>query len=446
MKKYESVLKPVGRIFGGANLPHCKNTAEMQSVRIPPPDTVCFPLKQHIGVVCEACVKVGDSVMVGTKIADSESPLSSPIYSSVSGTVKSIAPVMTASGDSVQAITVESDGNMQIDFRLKPPVIKNYKDVINAARNCGLVGLGGAGFPTHIKLSPAADENIDTLIVNGAECEPYVTSDYRECMENFDDIVEGVYLLKDLFGFKKVIIAIENNKPAAIKKLYDLASDCRDSDDTVKLMKLKTRYPQGAEKTLVYTTTKRIIPFGKLPADVGCVIMNITSISTLYRYIKTGIPLVEKRITVDGDGINEPKNVIVPIGTSLGYLLDFCGGVKENADKIIMGGPMMGSAVENTDIPITKPNNSVLVLENKPCAPTTPCIRCGRCVRACPIRLTPAAVETALRVNNIGMLKSQNVNYCIECGSCSFVCPAKRPLTQAMRTAKNIVRRNDLGK
>ena len=270
----EAILKPVKRIAGGANLPHYKNTAESETVMLPAPQKVVIPLKQHIGAPCEPCVKVGDEVFVGSLIADSDKPFSAPLHSSVSGTVKEFIEIRVSSGEMVKAIVIESDGKME-PIEAEPINIQSPDDVVKAARDAGLVGLGGAGFPTHIKLAPAVKDEIDTLIINGAECEPYITSDYRTCIEDYDDLFNGLYLLKEQFGFKDIIIAVEANKPVAIKKLYEIASDRRDELNIVRLMKLSTRYPQGAEKMLVYTTTGRKIPAGKLPSDVGCVVMNI---------------------------------------------------------------------------------------------------------------------------------------------------------------------------
>lgn len=437
--KSEEVLKPVGRIFGALRLEHRKNTAEQETVKLPIPQFVKIPLKQNIGAECDPIVKVGDRVLVGTKIGDSDKPFSVPIHSSVSGTVTEITEIFGVAGDTVKAVVIESDGQMT-EEELTPPTINTAEDLVNAARECGLVGLGGAGFPTHIKLKPAASDSIDTLIVNGAECEPYITSDYRTCMEHFDDVMDGVYLLKEKLGLKNIIIAVEDNKPEAIKKLYEIATDKRDEDNTVKIMRLTSRYPQGAEKVLVYTATKRKIPFGKLPADVGCLVMNITSIAVLNKYVRTGKPLVAKLLTVDGDAVKMPKNVLVPIGTSIRDVLDFCG-TEDTVSKILYGGPMMGVAVTNDDAVITKQNNAILAFRGDNSVSTTPCIRCGKCAAACPMGLTPAAVETAVNLGLNEKIAKLNVNYCIECGSCSFGCPAGRPLTQTMRTAKSILRR-----
>lgn len=434
------ILKPKAKIFGGVHLDHKKYTAESESVKMPTPKTVSIPLKQNIGRECESLVAAGDRVLIGTKIGDSGEAMSAPVYSSVSGTVKEIKQV-----DGINTVVIESDGEDKCES-FSPVPVNSAQELISAARECGLVGLGGAGFPTHIKLKGTLGGNIDTLIVNGAECEPYITSDYRTCMENFDDVMEGVYRIKELLGLKQVIITIEANKPKAIEQLYKIASSDKDADNSVRIMRLKTAYPQGAEKMLIYTSTKRIVPFGKLPSDVGCLVMNVTSIAALNKYINTGAPLTHKCITVAGSAVAEPKNVIVPIGTAIKDILDFCGGADEETEKILYGGPMMGVAVKNAEAVITKQNNAVLAFKNTPEIKVTPCIRCGRCAAACPMNLMPAAVETAVNFGKTESFEKLNVNYCIECGCCSYICPAGRNLTQIMRTAKNALRRRNNAK
>lgn len=442
MNLSQEIAYPVADIRGGADVPHCKNTAELASVIMPPPNTVILPMSQHIGAPCEPTVKAGDEVFVGTLIGDSEKYISAPIYSSVSGTVKSIDDFHLSNGGKCKAVVIESDGNNTPCPDLKPMEVNTIDDLVKATRNCGLVGLGGAGFPTHVKLAPKDGNNLDTLIINGAECEPYITSDYRSCIEDYDDIIEGIYLLKKIIGFKRVFIAIEDNKPEAVEKFAIIAANKRDEDNSVKVLKLKSSYPHGAEKILIYSATKRRLPLGALPSDVGCMVLNITSIATLYRYIRTGMPLVSKRVTVDGTAVAEPKNAIVPLGTRISDLIEFCGGFSADPVKVLYGGPMMGVAVESLDKPILKQNNAILAFcDTEDIFPeSTACINCGRCYRACPMKLFPCSVEAALKKNDAAALTKLHVNYCMECGSCSFSCPAKRPLTQVMRLAKNKVR------
>lgn len=435
MSTTEKILRPRKKIRGGAHLPHHKETAELSTVSLPVPKTVILPMVQHIGAPCTPTVEVGDEVFVGTKIGDSEAFVSAPIFSSVSGKVTEIKEITLTSGRSCQAVVIESDGEMNPDQNLKPFAVEAKEDLAAAANGCGLVGLGGAGFPAKVKLTIPETAQIDTLIINAAECEPYIVSDYRECMENYENIVDGIYLLKKLLGVKDVFLCVENNKPAALKALHKAAADKRDSEDIVHVVKLKSTYPQGAEKVMIYSATGRKLPLGKLPSDVGCIVMNITSVAVLYNYIQTGMPLVSKRITVAGKGLKEPKNVLVPLGVSINEVLDFCGGLTDDATRIVMGGPMMGTAVENLDAPITKQCNAITVYCDKVPEPS-PCISCGRCHNACPFNLFPAAVNRAMKNPDLETLDSLNVGYCMSCGSCAFVCPAKIPLAQNMNLAK----------
>lgn len=441
MRLPESVLRPVKLIRGGVRLNHQKNTAELETVVMPAPDTVYIPMSQHIGAPCNPTVKKGDTVFVGTLIGEPGGFVSAPVHSSVSGTVSDVKDLTVGNGTLQKYVIINSDGKMEKDPSLKPFPVKNHADLVEAAKQCGLVGLGGAGFPAHIKLSPSGETKIDTLIINAAECEPYITSDYRECVESLNDVVEGVYLIKENLGIERAVIGVESNKPKAIELLMQVAADRRDKDDSIKIMKLPSKYPQGAEKVIIYSATGRKLPAGKLPSDVGCIVMNITSVATLYRFITTGMPLVSKRITVDGTAVAEPKNLSVPIGTPIKEILNFAGVDAEQADRILMGGPMMGSPVVSADSVLEKRNNAILVMKDPKPQPQTACIRCGRCASACPMTLYPAMVETALTFGNYEKLKSLNINYCMECGCCSYVCPAKRPLTQVMRTAKAEIRR-----
>lgn len=436
------VLRAVKKVRGGVKVAHHKNTAELEVVRIPTPSKVVIPMQQHIGAPCEPVVKVGDEVAVGQLIGDSDKFVSAPIHASVSGTVTAIGDIKMPNGSVSKAVTIESDGEMRLWEGIKPPKVETREDLIKAVRDSGLVGLGGAGFPTHVKLNFPPDKNIDTLVVNAAECEPYITVDYRECMENSWDILSGVYALKELLGFKQVIIAAEDNKPEAFKVLGKIADHDADIDDSVKLMVLESKYPQGAEKMMVQSATGRRVPPGKLPADVGCVVMNVASVAFISRYLKTGKPLVSRSLTVDGSAIAEPKNVRVPVGTDIGEIIDFCGGFKGEPCKILTGGPMMGLAIVGTDLPVLKQNNAILAFtaDDAVLKPETDCIRCGRCVAACPMSLMPTNIVKAAKIKDVDALKRAGVTVCMECGSCAFVCPAGKPLVQHMRLAKAILR------
>lgn len=439
MNPITEILHPVRRVHGGQRVPHRKDTAEKASVPFVP-DEVVLPMSMHIGAPCSPLVSQGDRVLVGQVIADTDSPMSAPIHASVSGTVTQIAPLALANGRTVTAVTVASDGKME-EIPHEPPKIADSDDFLQAVRASGLVGLGGAGFPASVKLRPTG-KAIDTLILNAAECEPYITSDYRECMECADSIMEGVYSLTRWLGVPNVILCVEDNKPAAIRVLAEIAAKDDRLGDRVKLMKLPSYYPQGAEKMLVFSATGRAVPVGGLPADVGCIVMNITSVSFLGKYLQTGMPMVTKRVTVAGSAVAEPQNVIVPIGTRMQALLDFCGGFREPACKVIAGGPMMGTAVHDLSLPVMKAGNAVLAFTEKDAVlpEAGACIRCGRCVTSCPMNLMPLEVERALAADRAERLVRLSVLSCMECGCCAYGCPAKRPLVQSMRLAKQKVR------
>lgn len=438
----ELPLKPF-ETHGGAKVPHRKNTAESATAIMPPPAQVVISMQQHIGAPCEPIVKAGDEVKVGQLIADSDKFVSAPIHSSVSGTVSKIDTILLPSGQKVKAIVIDSDGMMTPHESVVPQNISTAKELVEAARRSGLVGLGGAGFPAHVKLTVPSDKKIDTLIINGAECEPYLTADYREMMEASQDILDGIYRIKKLLKVKNVLICIENNKPDAIKLLTEIAAnEKRDPNNEVRVVTLKTRYPQGAEKILIQAATGRRVGAGKLPADVGCIIMNITSVAFLERYIKTGMPLVSKRLTIDGSAVAEPKNVIVPIGTRIKDVMEMCGGYSVPPRKILMGGPMMGIAIYDDSLPILKQNNGILAFAEDDAQQREPsaCIRCGRCVNACPMNLMPTLLEQNSRVKNLDALEKLSINTCMECGTCSYVCPAGRKLVQSIRLGKQALR------
>lgn len=431
------------RTHGGAPVPHYKNTSDVESVILPPPSQVIIPMQQHVGAPCTPIVKVGDTVAVGQKIADSDRPVSAPIHASVSGKVSKMTKVQLPGGQMVDAIVIDSDGEMRPCETITPPQCDTLDDLLAAVRESGLVGLGGAGFPAAVKLNVPAGKNIDTIIVNCAECEPFITADYREAMENSWDVLSGVYTLWEMLGVDRVLIAIENNKPEAIKILTDIAeSDTRDPENHVRVLTLKSQYPQGAEKVLVQACTGRKIPQGGLPADVGCLVINITSVSFISRYLKTGMPLVSKRITVDGSAVANAKNVIVPIGTPIKDVIEFCGGYSCTPGKILMGGPMMGMSLVDDSLPVLKQNNAILAFSREDAELTEPseCIRCGRCVSACPMKLMPTSIEHMVQIKNVDELQKLNVMTCMECGSCAFVCPASRQLVQSMRLGKGLVR------
>lgn len=431
--------KLFSKSLNGVKVPHSKNTAEMETVKMPVPDKVVIPMKQHMGRECTPTVKLTDLVKVGQIIGDTDAFIGAPIHSSVSGKVTKIDEIIGTDGNPIKAVEITTDKLQEIDESVKVPEVTDLQSFAAAIRASGLVGLGGAGFPTHVKLMPKNLDEVTTLLVNGAECEPYITADNRAMLEDTDDIVEGIKLVKKYMNLSTVIIGIEDNKPQAIAKLQAAVADI----EGASVKALKAQYPQGGEKVLIYECTGKIVPEGKLPSDVGCVVMNVSSIAFVAKYMRTGMPLITKRLTVDGDAIAEPKNVEVAIGTSFSDVIDFCGGFKTEPKKIIMGGPMMGFAVPTINYPVLKNNNAILAFSAAKTAeaekPETPCIRCARCVNACPFSLMPAAIEKAYKADNVDALKALKVNLCMECGCCAYVCPAKRNLVSVNRLAKKMI-------
>lgn len=431
------------RTRGGAKAPHRKNTLDCESVTMPCPKQVILPMVQHIGAPCKPVVKAGAVVGIGDVVAESEGFVSAPIHATVSGKVSKIAQVKISSGQMCDAVIIESDGEMRISENVKPPVVKTAQDLLDAVKASGLVGLGGAGFPAHVKLNVPKDKKADTLIINCAECEPYITTDNREAIENTDNVLNGIVTVMRLLELDRAIIGVEDNKPEAIKLLKKAVAESKEKEaERICVLPLKARYPQGAEKVLIKACTGRIVPVGKLPIDTGCIVMNITSVAFVSSYIKTGIPLVSKRVTVDGSAIAEAKNVIVPIGTPIKDVIEFCGGYSEPCAKLISGGPMMGISLSSDEFPILKQNNAILAFNEKDAVlqRTTDCIRCGRCVQSCPFSLMPTAIANSVKLKDIDALNKQGVMVCMECGSCAFNCPAHRPLVQTMRQGKAMVR------
>lgn len=425
------------RAAEGARVPHRKGTSGMATVKMPLPTKLVLPMQQHIGEPCTPAVQKGEQVYVGTVVGKAGGSISADIHSGVSGTVQAIESVLMPSGRRCSAVVIVPDGNQTPDPALAPPQTGGAEALAQAARACGLVGLGGAGFPTAVKLSPG--KPLDTLIINGAECEPYITSDEREFLENSETVMRGVRAVKEGLGIAQVVFAIERNKPQAIDLMFSLTH----GDEHYRVQPLASRYPQGAERVLIEAVTGREVPRGGLPADVGVLVLNVTTASTLGKYLDTGIPLVSKRLTVDGDAVNEPKNVEVLIGTPIAEVLDFCGGVKEDFAKLLMGGPMMGPAVADVNSPVLKQNNALLCLGKKAAhlPKPQPCIRCGRCIAGCPMGLSPVEIAGAFQKGDVEALDQMMVDLCIGCGTCTYVCPAKRPVSQTMNLAKNMLKK-----
>ncbi len=422
----------------GIKLKDRKNTEGFTPSKMPVPETVSIPTSMHIGMPGTPVVKVGDEVFVGTLIAEDTTNLNAPIHSSVSGKVTKITDTVLSSGKVVQAVVIKTDGAQTIDENVIPPQINSKSDFIDAVKKSGMVGLGGAGFPTYAKLT--SEKEIETLILNGAECEPYITSDSINMVERADDIQDGLVNLIKYMNVKNVIIGIEKGKVAAIKKMQELASAITLCPVQVKV--LPKIYPQGGEKVLVYHTTGKVISLGQLPVDVGALVLNVTTVAGIGKFIKTGMPLVEKCITVDGGAVKEPKNVIVPIGTSLKDVFNFCGGFKEEPKKVIYGGPMMGVSVPDILAPVIKQNNAILALTAKETAEPkeTACIRCGACVTNCPFGISATEIVKAYKNKDVPMLIKAGAELCMECGCCSYNCPANRPLVQTNALAKALIK------
>ena len=394
---------------------------------------------QHIGAPCAPAVKKGDRVLVGQKIGMSDAFVSAPVHSSVSGIVSDIRPISYSAGFDVTAVEIKPDGLQEKDGSVAPPQAGDREKLLKSITESGLVGLGGAGFPTPVKLSPPAGRELDVLVINGAECEPYITSDYREMLENPEDILEGTKIVMEMTGIKKAFIAIESNKPEAIRTLTKYI----DGSGGIRVVPLRTRYPQGGEKQLIYAVTGRKVPAGGLPSDIGALVQNVNTVSFLARYLRTGMPLISKRVTVDGGAVSKPMNVEVLIGTPLKEVFEFCGGFKEEPTKVIMGGPMMGVAQFSLESPVLKQTNALLAMTAIEVAgkPESTCIHCGKCVAACPMSLLPLYINSCALRGNIEGLQKYHVNDCMECGCCSYVCPASRHLVQSIRYAKALLKK-----
>ena len=422
----------------GVRTPHLKNTCASEREVMPCPAQVRIPMSMHIGAPAAPVVSAGDEVRVGQLIGEANGYVSSPVHSSVSGVVKSINDFDDTTGQKSTSITIDSDGAQTLYDGLAAPVITSRAEFIDAVKNSGTVGLGGAGFPAAVKLAIKDDAQLDYIIINGAECEPYITSDTRTMLDDTQLIRDGIALLQKFYNAKGVIIGVEAINKPAITKMDELAADIQG----VEVRVLPAKYPQGGEKVLIHNTTGRIVPEGGLPLDVGVIVLNCTTLASIARYISTGTPLVSKCVTVDGSAVRTPKNVIAPIGTAIGDVLDFCGGLTGDVKKILLGGPMMGIAVPDVSMPIMKNTNAVLALNEKDAGlpAETACIRCGRCAFNCPMKLMAAEIERAFLLKKPELLEYYSVNLCMECGCCAYNCPARRPLVQSIKLAKIMLR------
>ena len=405
---------------------------------IDPKAELVYPLSQHIGAPAKAIVEKGQHVLCGECIAEAGGFVSAPVYSSVSGTVKTIEKRRTITGDMVDCIIIENDGEYK---KADPITDKPYEDmsrdeVIAAIQKAGIVGMGGAGFPTHVKLSPKEPDKIDTIIVNCAECEPYLTSDYRKMLEEPERLIGGLQIEVGLFKNARGVLAVEDNKPDCIKLLKEKTKDIPD----ISVAALKTKYPQGSERQLIYAVTKRAINSKMLPADAGCIVNNVDTVIAINNAVREGEPLMYRIVTVTGDAIADPRNFRVRTGTNYNDLIDAAGGFKCEAKKIISGGPMMGFALFDLNVPVTKTSSALLCMSEDEAAKWEPsaCINCGRCVDACPSRLIPSHLADHAEHGNEEEFLNLSGLECVECGSCSYVCPAKRQLAQAIKSMRRM--------
>ena len=425
---------------GGVHPYEGKDLAKDQPiVEVLPKGDLVYPLSQHIGAPATPIVAVGDKVLKGQKIAEAGGFVSSPIFASASGTVKAIESRRVAVGDMVNSIVIENDGEFaEVEYTPCNDVTAlSTEAIVEKVKEAGIVGMGGAGFPTHVKLSPKEPEKIEYIIANCAECEPYLTADYRRMLENPEELIGGMKIILQLFKNAKGVLGIEDNKPDCIEKLQEMVKD----EPRIEVCPLQTKYPQGGERQLIYAVTGRAINSKMLPADAGCIVDNVETIIAIYNAVKLGKPVTNRISTITGDAIANPGNFLYSIGTNYAELVDAAGGFKTQPQKIISGGPMMGFAMFGLDVPTTKTSSSLLCLTKDEVAEIEPtaCINCGRCVEACPEQLIPSRLAKFGDRGLSEAFEKWNGLECVECGSCSFVCPARRQLAQSIKTMKKQV-------
>ena len=423
---------------GGLHVPdHKENTNKIPIRKIDGAPVHIFPLRQHIGATLEPKVAVGDSVKIGDVLAESTAFLSVPVHASISGKVTDIKPYFHPSGVKTTAIFVENDNNYEISENIKPYDINSMskQEIIKAIRDSGVVGMGGAGFPTYVKLSPPEEKKVTHLIVNAAECEPYLTSDHRRLLEQGEKVVRGLKICLSLFDLEKGYIGIEANKPDAIAALKAL------NDDKIEIVPLKTKYPQGSEKHLIKAVSGREVPSGGLPVDVGAIVMNVDTAYQIAETFETGMPLISRIITVAGDAVKAPCNLEVRLGTPFEFIFENAGGFTCEPKKVLNGGPMMGIAQYSLETPTIKTTSAILALSDvaEVYNPDTPCIRCGRCTMHCPMHLMPLYLSKYSKADDLEMCEKYHILDCIECGLCSYQCPAQQGLVQNIRIGKQKV-------
>ena len=429
---------------GGVHPYEGKELSENKPTQIlMPKGDMVYPMSQHIGAPAAPLVKKGDKVLAGQKIGEASGFISANVICSVSGTVKAVEPRRVASGAMVNSVVVENDGEYQSVEGMgadRDPSKLSKQEIRDIVKEAGIVGLGGAGFPTHVKLTPKNENAIEYVLVNAAECEPYLTSDYRMMLEEPEKLIGGLKVMLQLFEKAKGVIGIENNKPEAIKKLQEMVKD----EPRIEVCELMTKYPQGGERSLINAITGRKVNSSMLPADAGCIVDNVDTVIAIYMAVCKTTPLMRRIVTVTGDAIANPQNYNVKIGTNFQELVEAAGGFKSEPEKLIAGGPMMGMALFGLDIPVTKTNSALLCMTKDEVAANepTPCIRCGKCVSVCPSHIVPVMMMKAALKGDCERFEKLNGMECVECGSCAFICPAKRPLTQAFKEMRKTVAAN----
>ena len=437
----EVILLVLGKTFkGGFHVHDYKELSKDTDLKIvSAPDVVAIPLVQHIGNPAVALVKKGDQVKLGEKIGEADGFISASVHSSVSGKVLKVEEYATQRGRHVQTIFIENDGKNTLGYE---PLDRDWKslseeEIVHIIKEAGITGLGGASFPTHVKVSPPPEKQIDSVIINAAECEPYLTADDITMRTNPQAVVEGLLIIKKAVGAKEAFITIEDNKPEAVEALRPFCDA-----NNVKLVIVKTKYPQGDEKRIIDVTLNRVVPQGKIPADVGVVVNNVSTAKAIYDAVRFGKPLYERIATITGHGAVSPTNALIPIGTPINHIVKELGGLKENAAQIILGGPMMGKAIYSDEFPFEKSTNGLLIMTTEETVKkvASPCIKCNRCAEVCPVRLVPYKLEQAVRFEREDMMQDYDIMACIECGSCSYICPASRPLVESIIIGKNQLR------
>lgn len=430
----------VKQFFGGLDVPHYKSFSEDKAIREASlPEELIIPLLQHTGAPNEPLVKVGDNVKAGQKIGASESFVSAPVHASLSGKVTAIEPRPIITGQMVNSIVIAVDkeqDKLELADNDLDKVTK--EDIVKAVKEAGIVGMGGAAFPTAVKLSPPPDKAIDSLIINGCECEPYLTCDHRIMLEKPAELLKGVQLLMKALGVEKAYICIEDNKDDAIEAVRQ-----ENDDQRIVLLRMPTKYPQGSEKHLVKAALDREIPSGGLPFDVGTLIQNVGTCVAIYEAVRYGKPLIERVVAVTGQNIKDPQNLMVKIGTPISHLIEECGGIVEEPAKVVAGGPMTGRALDNLDVPVVKGVTGIVVLPPEMALEDmdyADCVRCCKCVAHCPMMLYPNQISVYCEANMVEEAKDWNTLDCIECGICSYVCPSKRPITMLVQRAKPLIR------